>query len=256
MSKQCLDVQQMQHLQELGLNIDNASLCYYKQEGWEANYFIALACDIKEKGGLTYYYDSFGNKEYILNEIIPAYNLQDVLDALPKEIKYAGERCWLCFEAADERIGYYKEDCNFNREYVYYDVKETSESNIIDSAYRLLCWCIENKFVETGKNEERDRRDMERKVGEIFEYEGEWYQCVEGTGCFRRDLNSDKDDGKDVMYKRLEKFGEPYDVNGKTYQLYKTPLPIDVLGPDKVYRIVRYDVIEIEIKFKSCEERK
>ena len=26
---------------------------------------------------------------------------------------------------------------------------------------------------------------MERKVGEIFEYNGEWYQCMEGTGCYR-----------------------------------------------------------------------
>lgn len=26
---------------------------------------------------------------------------------------------------------------------------------------------------------------MERKVGEIFEYNGEWYQCVEGTGCYK-----------------------------------------------------------------------
>ena len=26
---------------------------------------------------------------------------------------------------------------------------------------------------------------MERKVGEIFEYNGEWYQCVEGIGCYR-----------------------------------------------------------------------
>lgn len=24
---------------------------------------------------------------------------------------------------------------------------------------------------------------MERKIGEIFEYNGEWYQCVEGNSC-------------------------------------------------------------------------
>ena len=44
-SKQVLDVQQMQHLQELGLDTSNASLCYYKQEGWEANYFMMLMCN-------------------------------------------------------------------------------------------------------------------------------------------------------------------------------------------------------------------
>lgn len=24
---------------------------------------------------------------------------------------------------------------------------------------------------------------MERKIGEIFEYNGEWYQCVENENC-------------------------------------------------------------------------
>ena len=140
MSKQCLDVHQMQHLQELGLKLKPSLVHYYKIINIDSGewYLSVTTGDISEDSP-TYQY-------------IPAYTLQDVLDALPKEIKYAGERCWLFFEAADERIGYYNEDYNFNREYVYYDVKETSESNIIDSAYRLLCWAIENKFVETNKN--------------------------------------------------------------------------------------------------------
>lgn len=147
MSKQCLDVQQMQHLQELGLKLEETMLywarCVDNNPRAATHYgkWVLIKGNNAQTVGLMHW------------EFIPAYTLQDVLDALPKEIKYAGERCWLCFEAADERIGYYKEDCNFNREYVYYDVKETSESNIIDSAYRLLCWCIENKFVETNKNE-------------------------------------------------------------------------------------------------------
>lgn len=137
-SKQILDIQQMQHLQELGMELDYDTLCrYVKFE--DTDWLLKPSSDLNIIG--------------ISCKYISAYTLQDVLDALPKEIKYAGECCWLCFEAADERIGYYNEDCNFNREYVYYDVKETSESNIIDSAYRLLCWAIENKFVETNKNE-------------------------------------------------------------------------------------------------------
>ena len=152
MSKQCLDVQQMQHLQELGLNIDNASLCYYKQEGWEANYFIALACDIKEKGGLTYYYDSFGNKEYILNEIIPAYTLQDVLDALPNRIYDKGAFYLGCYDIMiDEHDICYAKWCGSEIESTYVEIE--IKDNIIDAAYELLVWCIENKFVETNKNE-------------------------------------------------------------------------------------------------------
>lgn len=138
--KQCLDIEQMQHLQELGLELKETMLYWVVYEAGHENNFVTT-----KENAMEVIDESCG--------MLPAYTLQDVLDALPKEIKYAGERCWLCFEAADERIGYYNEDCNFNREYVYYDVKETSESNIIDSAYRLLCWAIENKFVETNKNE-------------------------------------------------------------------------------------------------------
>ena len=145
MSKQCLDVQQMQHLQELGLDTSNASLCYYKQEGWEANYFIALTCDIKEKGGLAYYYDSFGNKEYTLNEVIPAYTLQDILDMLPKRIHEDVITYCLRMET----------DCKENKySFSYTQVLEDSlyitgyNENPIDSAYELLLWCIEKGFVK------------------------------------------------------------------------------------------------------------
>ena len=86
---------------------------------------------------------------------------------------------------------------------------------------------------------------MERKVGEIFEYNGEWYQCVEQpkqydceTGCglcsFKIIGNCDLDkcsgtyrsDGKSVIFKKLEKFGEPYVSDGRIMQKYK-----DVYSP-------------------------
>lgn len=72
---------------------------------------------------------------------------------------------------------------------------------------------------------------MERKIGEIFECKGEWYQCVEGTGCYQCAFNQDADtcladnphctsrsDRKDVVFKRLEKVGEPITVKGRTFQ--------------------------------------
>lgn len=152
MSKQVLSVEQMQYLQELGLDTSNASLYYYKQESWEANYFIALTCDVMEKGGLIYYYDSFCNKEYILNEVIPAYTLQDVLDALPKEIKYKDKSCWPCIDLTDEFVGYYYEDTYFAHKYVYREFIKIDEG-LIDASYRLLCWAIEHGFIETNKNE-------------------------------------------------------------------------------------------------------
>ena len=66
---------------------------------------------------------------------------------------------------------------------------------------------------------------IERKIGEIFEVGGEWYQCVEHKGChscaFTRSHGRKcgfngyphcayRSDGKSVIFKKLEKVGEPY----------------------------------------------
>ena len=89
---------------------------------------------------------------------------------------------------------------------------------------------------------------MERKTGEIFEYNGEWYQCVEGLYCdncafvndncedreritLREKLtkqpttgfcNSEKrNDRKSVIFKKLEKVGKLIEYNGSFYQGYR-----------------------------------
>lgn len=78
---------------------------------------------------------------------------------------------------------------------------------------------------------------MERKVGEIFEYNGEWYQCVEqpkqydcATVCelcsFNVIGNCDLDkcsgtyrsDSKSVIFKKLEKVGEPHFIYDKIFK--------------------------------------
>lgn len=80
---------------------------------------------------------------------------------------------------------------------------------------------------------------MERKVGEIFEYNVEWYQCIhtKSLGCENCDLATKSDihcsdvfeirgeclscyrkDGKSVIFKKLEKVGEPEIINGKKVQ--------------------------------------
>ena len=137
-SKQVLDVHQMQHLQELGLDTSNASAEYYRMSK-KMDWFLVFGCRSKEELLDT-------------EESIPAYTLQDVLDALPIEIKYKDKRCWLCIELADEMIGYYYENARFEHRWVYYEVVMIDES-LIDAGYKLLCWAIENKFVKTNKNE-------------------------------------------------------------------------------------------------------
>lgn len=78
---------------------------------------------------------------------------------------------------------------------------------------------------------------MERKVGEIFEYNGEWYQCIHVPQkhscklCDLRGLCCDnngvkivtcvwrhREDNTSVIFKKLEKIGEPTMLDGKLVQ--------------------------------------
>ena len=139
MTKQCLDVQQMLHLQELGMELKETMLYWVVYEAGHENNFVTT-----KENAMEVIDESCG--------MLPAYTLQDVLDALPIEIKYKDKRCWLCIELADEMIGYYYETARFEHRWVYYEVVMIDES-LIDAGYKLLCWAIENKFAETDKNE-------------------------------------------------------------------------------------------------------
>lgn len=81
---------------------------------------------------------------------------------------------------------------------------------------------------------------MERQVGEIFEYNGEWYQCVECDSCGKCSLRTTecgsgtksdiadevfgkcskvrRSNSKSVIFKKLEKIGEPTMLDGKLVQ--------------------------------------
>ena len=81
---------------------------------------------------------------------------------------------------------------------------------------------------------------MERKIGEIFEFEGEWYQCVIESqtgscdGCalykstepcqykFGRCRKIERKDCEGIIFKKLEKVREPYCYVDGIYQEYKT----------------------------------
>ena len=140
MNKQCLDVQQMQHLQELGLKLKPSLVHYYKIINIDSGkwYLSVTTGDISEDSP-TYQY-------------IPAYTLQDVLDILPTEIKPAERRFWLRIDLSDECLYYYYDDCNLvehRKKVIGYD----GIDELIDAAYSMLCWAIENGYLDINKNE-------------------------------------------------------------------------------------------------------
>ena len=81
---------------------------------------------------------------------------------------------------------------------------------------------------------------MERKIGEIFEYNGGWYQCVRGEICAdcafaKKHCNENplfeaidscskyfREDATSVIFKKLEKVGEPIEfARGLYFQRYQ-----------------------------------
>lgn len=83
---------------------------------------------------------------------------------------------------------------------------------------------------------------MERKIGEIFNYQDNWYQCIENTGygCTICHFNTHNNiccnlniignclppyrkDYKSVVFRKLEKVGNPIMVENKSYQKIKVP---------------------------------
>lgn len=140
MSKQCLDVHQMQHLQELGMELKETMLYWVVYEAGHENNFVTT-----KENAMEVIDESCG--------MLPAYTLQDVLDALPKFYHIAN----IGWTKLSIRVHTTKE---WEIGYVYTD--ELSKyaygcrilgKELIDAAYELFCWCVEMGFVETNKNE-------------------------------------------------------------------------------------------------------
>ena len=121
---------------------------------------------------------------------------------------------------------------------------------------------------------------MERKRGEIFEHNGEWYQCVKGMFCKScafdnpsctmvhakgRCSAKSRNDETDVIFKKLKKVGDPYrsycpptsrSVLLQSYRTYETPIVND---ESIVYNAKKgLSIIDIEVKQnkEDMEEKK
>ena len=148
-SKQILDVQQMQHLQEMGLKLKETMLywarCADNNPRAATHYgkWVLIKGNNAQTVGLMHW------------EFIPAYTLQDVLDALPLQVeiplhpergKYELRIKRMVFDEGRVMysVVYEKED--------YIDwIVIYSDEVLIDAAYGMLCCLIENEFVETNK---------------------------------------------------------------------------------------------------------
>lgn len=146
MAKQTLSIEQMLHLQELGLEMKETMLYWCRihdsRPRAATNNGKWTLCKGKNQPCVA-----IQHWEYI-----PAYTLQDVLDILPTEIKPAERRFWLRIDLSDECLYYYYDDCNLvehRKKVIGYD----GIDELIDAAYSMLCWAIENGYLDINKNE-------------------------------------------------------------------------------------------------------
>ena len=107
---------------------------------------------------------------------------------------------------------------------------------------------------------------MERKIGEIFEFGGEWYQCIIGhcNQCSFDEAGTCKfignpycayrNDKKLACFKKLEKVGEPFTSVGKLYQHYKV-FDIDNVCGDGFWCVHNYKAKTLTIEIKQTKKR-
>lgn len=145
MSKKVLDIKQMQHLKELGVDTSKGSMYWHKitntfTEKVENDWYL----DIRESVDLP---------EITLIsrklETVPTFTLQDILDLLPICIIHEGENCELCIQRMYFKGGKIMHAVYYRLQYnVHWYVMQSYEE-LIDSAYEMLCWCIKNGYKQT-----------------------------------------------------------------------------------------------------------
>lgn len=144
MSKQVLDISQMQHLKDLGVDTSNASACWYRVLGFG---------DLRVFTLWSLAFNKYIEKiEGLDTQIVPTFTLQDILDLLPLIIEHNYDRYELRIKRMVFASGVKYAVLYEEQEYINWYIMQSYE-NLIDAAYEMLCWCIENGYVKTNKEE-------------------------------------------------------------------------------------------------------
>lgn len=130
-SKQVLSIEQMKHLQELGLDTNDASMCW-----------CCFLGNIEEEWELEIYENVLNQKrDSTFWETLPTYTLQDILDKLPESVQVYDLYIF-------KKVGLWW--------LKYVDVTNNGTVHLekmprlIDAAYYMLCWCIGKGYIKTN----------------------------------------------------------------------------------------------------------
>lgn len=150
MKEQVLTIEQMQHLKELGVDTSKASmvLIYTDDEDnildWEE-----VRDTFEHPEVFEHFYDAeTGNYDHSYRKDCGVFTLQDIIDLLPGYIEsYVCDKYYLIIEQLSK-----DEEKEWNIRYSSSDFSsikaQFASLSIIDAAYEMLCWCIENGYKD------------------------------------------------------------------------------------------------------------
>lgn len=150
--RQVLSIEQMKHLKELGLDTSDASMVLIAtdDDGCE------LLWEDAEKAIKHHWYNVHFNLYYVntssynhsLKEECGVFTLQDIIGKLPRHINDFGTKNKLHIEPTFVGAWCISYQIGICEPFVF-----KLSGNLLDSAYEMLCWCIENGYVKVGKEE-------------------------------------------------------------------------------------------------------
>ena len=124
--KQVLSVEQMMHLKELGLDTSDGSMCLEWNES-DSDNMVVTSPDADTN--YDYYHET--------------YTLQDILDKLPKRIETEDYEFELYIYYHENGVSVFYDDGDITQLAFF------SKPTLLESAYEMLCWCIENGYIKT-----------------------------------------------------------------------------------------------------------
>ena len=132
--EQVLSIEQMKHLQELDVDMSDASMCWlkYTRTDGVVRYLINvndISCHVMP-----------------FMEVFPTYSIGDLIEKLPKSTDFGD----LLIEFCNSDLGYGDWDCN-----ELYDIEAPQNFKnkpLKNALYDLLCWIAKNHKEVLNKN--------------------------------------------------------------------------------------------------------
>lgn len=140
MKDQVLSIEQMKHLQELGVDTSKAKMAWYATYEAEPTWYNELRIR-----------DEVFDKNY---PSVPTFTLQDMLEMMPKKIMIEMSNDF-CRSVEAYFLDVSLNICNDKRQcgYIHFSKRENyichkyENTDLLTCVYEMLCWLAENNYI-------------------------------------------------------------------------------------------------------------